>query len=82
MDVEFLAGKVQMRISDNGRGFEVPERMDRLVSTGKLGVLGMYERARLLGGTLAITSEKDQGTTITVEVPTEPAEKQPSSTQS
>jgi len=82
VDVEFLAGKVQMRISDNGRGFEVPERMDRLVSTGKLGVLGMYERARLLGGTLAITSEKDQGTTITVEVPTEPAEKQPSSTQS
>ncbi len=82
VDVEFLAGKVQMRISDNGRGFEVPERMDRLVSTGKLGVLGMYERARLLGGTLAIASEKDQGTTITVEVPTEPAEKQPSSTQS
>lgn len=82
VDVEFLAGKVQMTISDNGRGFEVPERMDGLVYTGKLGLLGMFERARLLGGTLAITSEKDQGTTITVEVPTEPAEKRPSSTRS
>ncbi len=82
VEVEFLAGKVQMRINDNGRGFEVPERMDSLVSTGKLGILGMFERARLLGGTLAITSEKGQGTTVSVEVPTEPSEIQPSSTQS
>jgi hypothetical protein len=51
-------------ISDNGRGFDPATASDR-----GLGLQGMEERARLLGGMLRITSEPQGGTTIEVIVP-------------
>lgn len=36
---------------------------------GKLGVLGMQERALLIGGNLKIKSELGKGTTVVIEVP-------------
>lgn len=69
VEVTFEPNKVRMSISDNGCGFEVSERMHNLVSTGKLGLIGMYERARLLGGRLVIRSEPGRGTTVGVSVP-------------
>ena len=41
----------------------MPERTGNLASTGRLGIMGMSERARLLGGTLDIESELGKGTT-------------------
>jgi signal transduction histidine kinase len=66
--VEFSQSKVRMTIEDNGRGFNAPERIGDLVPTGRLGLVGMHERARLLGGTLQIESEADMGTTVIVDV--------------
>jgi PAS domain S-box-containing protein len=60
---------IRMVVSDNGKGFEVPQRTEDLASVGKLGIMGMYERARLLGGTLEIKSELGKGTTIVMEAP-------------
>jgi signal transduction histidine kinase len=52
-------------ISDNGVG--IPrERLDRRVS---LGLLGMSERARTVGGTLRITSRAGEGTRVLVMLP-------------
>jgi signal transduction histidine kinase len=65
----FYPDKVLMAVDDNGRGFHVPERMDDLVSMGRLGLIGMQERARTLGGTLTIQSEPGRGTVVTVDVP-------------
>jgi two-component system sensor histidine kinase DegS len=73
MHVEFHPGKVRISIEDNGRGFNAPERVGDLVSSGKLGLIGMYERARILGGTLMIRSEAGQGTEIVADVPVHPA---------
>jgi signal transduction histidine kinase len=67
----FDVDRVRVRISDDGCGFDAPKRMDSLVSAGKLGLIGMYERARLLGGTLLVQSDVGVGTTITVDVPTQ-----------
>ncbi len=61
-----------MIIDDNGRGFNAPERIGDLVSTGRLGLIGMHERARTLGGTLTIQSERGQGTVIILDVPVQP----------
>jgi signal transduction histidine kinase len=69
VEVTFSADRVQVRIRDNGCGFEAPKRVDGLVSVGKLGLVGMYERARLLGGTLLVQSEVGKGATIIVDVP-------------
>ena len=69
LDIKFRDSKVSLSISDDGRGFRVPQRPGDLASWGKLGLAGMYERARLLGGTLTLKSSPGSGTKVTVEVP-------------
>jgi signal transduction histidine kinase len=60
---------LEMRVADNGRGFTLPRDVGDLAATGKLGLLGMHERARLLGGALDISSKPRRGTTVVVELP-------------
>ena len=67
--VEYRDARVKIRISDNGRGFELPETVGELAQMGKMGLIGMQERAQLLGGTLAVWSEPGQGTTVVVDLP-------------
>lgn len=67
--IEFLEGRLRLAIRDDGRGFAVPGRFSDLAGTGKLGILGMHERARLLRGKLSIQSEPRSGTTVVVEAP-------------
>jgi signal transduction histidine kinase len=69
IQLAFHPNKIRITVNDNGCGFDPPERMDDLVSAGRLGLLGMDERARTLGGILTIQSEQDQGTRVVVEVP-------------
>ena len=42
--------------------------------TGGLGLVSMRERARLIGGTLSISSTPGQGTLVTLELPLESIE--------
>lgn len=71
--IEFRDRDTVVTISDNGKGFELPKALSELPRTGKLGLVGMEERARLLGGSLNIQSEPGEGTTLNVIIPTEPA---------
>jgi two-component system sensor histidine kinase DegS len=61
--------RLEMKVGDNGHGFELPKAVGDLAATGKLGLLGMHERARLLGGALNIHSGPHEGTTVVVELP-------------
>ena len=67
--VEFSDTRVRIKISDNGKGFEPPERVVNLAQIGKMGLIGMQERAQLLGGTLTLRSAPGQGTTVVVDLP-------------
>jgi len=67
--IEFAEDRVKVTISDNGQGFSLSGRLDDLPRSGKLGLAGMQERARLLGGTLEVMSTPGKGTTLVVEVP-------------
>jgi PAS domain S-box-containing protein len=67
--MEFAEGKTRLSVSDNGRGFELTGRVDDLPRGGKLGLAGIRERARLLGGTLEVRSSPGEGTTVIVEIP-------------
>ena len=63
-----LAGegnKLELTVQDDGVGFNVGEARFR----GGLGLVGMQERVRLMGGTFSVTSQPDQGTRIEVAVP-------------
>ena len=59
------AGQLQVTIEDNGPGVDV----EAARRTGRLGLVGMIERAGLCGGTLDIDSEIGGGTTIILRVP-------------
>jgi len=56
-------------ISDNGKGFQLPETVSDLSRSGKLGLVGMQERASLVNGNVIVKSEPGSGTIITVEAP-------------
>ncbi len=60
---------VSVTVADNGTGFHVPARLGDLTGEGKLGLVGMEERARLLGGRLEVWSEAGRGTRITAQIP-------------
>ncbi len=66
---DFDQNRTKITVTDNGKGFTPPETMGDLARDGKLGLAGMQERARLLGGTLKAKSQPGRGTTITVELP-------------
>ena len=67
--LEFENGNVKMTITDNGKGFELPGNFGDLARVGKLGLAGMEERARLLGGWIRIESKPGEGTSVVVEAP-------------
>jgi signal transduction histidine kinase len=67
--VAFNHDSVQMVVEDDGRGFDAPSKFVDLVASGKLGLIGMHERARILGGTLRIESEPGEGTRVMVDAP-------------
>ncbi|PYS21874.1 MAG: hypothetical protein DMF72_15690 [Acidobacteria bacterium] len=58
-------GQFVLTISDNGRGITKSEKSSVL----SLGLLGMQERARLVGGEIDIATREEGGTVITVRVP-------------
>ncbi|MBL8095052.1 MAG: sensor histidine kinase [Anaerolineales bacterium] len=60
------AGALQMTITDDGCGFD-----PTTVPTGHYGLLGMRERARLVGGEVALSSRPGAGTTVTARLPLE-----------
>ena len=68
LTIEFTDSILRMSIRDNGCGFSLPQRTGDMASRGKLGLVGMYERASLLGGTLVLKSEPNKGTLMVVEL--------------
>jgi signal transduction histidine kinase len=58
-------GSVLLTVKDNGRGITAAEIND----TRSIGLVGMGERAALLGGAVTFQSEPGQGTTVTVRIP-------------
>lgn len=58
-------GNLTLEVHDNGEG--VSE--EQLSSGRSLGILGMRERASLLGGELTITGAAGEGTTVRVRIP-------------
>jgi len=70
---EFTPDDLALHVQDNGAGFTVPERAGELVSAGHYGLMGMQERAQLIGARLAIHSRPGEGTQVEVRLPLSPA---------
>ena len=59
------SGLVRLEVRDNGKGFQEA----RLPAGGSLGIVGMRERALLLGGRLTIVSAPGEGAMLTAWIP-------------
>ena len=62
------SGHVSATVEDDGRGFDSDAGADPVAGT-RLGIIGMRERAALVGGSLTIESTPGRGTTILTWVP-------------
>ena len=69
VSIEYLPQSITLSVRDNGKGFELAQ-VKRMEASpfGKLGIIGMEERARLLGGEFHIESRVDEGTTVNVSI--------------
>ena len=56
-------------VTDDGRGFDVPETLLDAARRGRMGLVGVSERVRLLGGRCEIKSAAGGPTTVAVTLP-------------
>lgn len=63
VSLEHTNGQFVLAVRDDGQGFSNPPRDDAA------GILGMRERAMLVGGRLTIRTEADEGTEVRLEIP-------------
>jgi signal transduction histidine kinase len=63
--LEVVDNDIHLSITDNGKGFDTSNSGKRKT----LGLLGMKERALMIGGTLEIMSKPGNGTTVLICVP-------------
>jgi PAS domain S-box-containing protein len=62
-------GALVLSVADNGCGFDLAAMRMRAKSGASMGVLGMQERATLIGGTLTMESGPGRGSTLTLRCP-------------
>jgi PAS domain S-box-containing protein len=62
-------GNLTLEVQDNGKGV----REEQLSAASSLGIIGMRERALLVGGELTMTGAPREGTTVRVRIPEAPS---------
>ena len=67
--VDFRKDSFQIRIKDDGSGFDVAQAMSSTDKMRGMGLVGMRERVELVQGTINVKSSPDHGTEVTVVVP-------------
>ena len=70
--LSYRPGSVRLSIADDGSGPGGSLARDELLAAGKLGVVGMIERASLLGATCRIRAPRRGGTIVAILVPDGP----------
>ena len=79
VDLRQSNGQLFVTISDNGVGFDPAAVRQKAGSIDCLGLLGMEERAALVGGEISFRSIPDHGTEVHVRFPLQPKEAAPES---
>lgn len=62
-------GLLEIRVIDDGRGFDVDDALARATGGHHLGLLGLRERVEALGGRLQVTSTPGRGAELAVAIP-------------
>jgi signal transduction histidine kinase len=62
----FFGREIKLEVRDDGVGFVVPKSPTDFTSSGHFGLLGIRERADLIGAKLELESEAGSGTRLAV----------------
>ena len=68
--IEFETESLNLNIYDDGRGFHPGTARPAGADSKSLGLVGMLERAKMLGGTLHVVSHVGEGTHVAAVLPT------------
>jgi signal transduction histidine kinase len=68
VDIHYDPRRFRLRIRDNGKGIE-PSVLAARGRDRHFGLAGMHERTQLVGGKLAVWSERDSGCEIELTIP-------------
>ncbi len=60
---------IEVQISDDGMGFEVERALAKAAQRGRLGLVGIAERVRMVGGTFELESAPGGPTTLKLTLP-------------
>ncbi len=66
LKITFEDSEINMEVSDNGNGFVVPNSPTEFAPNGHFGLLGVHERADLIGARFEIESALGRGTRLKV----------------
>jgi signal transduction histidine kinase len=69
VELRFERQGVALEVSDNGQGFEVPRSPAEFAPSGHFGLLGLHERAELIGARLEVRSAPGKGAHILINMP-------------
>jgi signal transduction histidine kinase len=69
VQVVFGTEGIELSIQDDGRGFDVARALGGEDGRAAWGLLGIHERASLVGGTADLISTPGQGATVRVSIP-------------
>jgi two-component system sensor histidine kinase UhpB len=67
--IRFAEDEVILSVRDDGQGFAAPSHVTELSNKRHFGLVGMYERAALIGAHLQIQSSSGEGTTVIIRAP-------------
>jgi signal transduction histidine kinase/ligand-binding sensor domain-containing protein len=68
VEIRYDERRLRLRVRDDGKGIEA-RHLDGDGRPGHYGLRGMRERAKLMGGKLAVWSELDSGTEVELRIP-------------
>ena len=63
---------IRLEILDDGQGFDLSTVKEQALQLQHIGLLGMQERAELVGGSTELSSEPGKGTKVLIRVPCKP----------
>ena len=66
VQISYGAKETELEVSDDGVGFQMPKNPTDLAPSGHFGLLGMRERAELIGARLEVRAEAGHGTRLSV----------------
>jgi signal transduction histidine kinase len=72
LTIEYRPTELALRVSDDGQGFDATS-LGEDSTRRSLGLVGMRERTRLLGGTLDVRSSAGVGTVVEAALPLDPS---------